>query len=211
MTHEPTVFVVDDDPAIREALQALFEATQINFEMFSSGEAFLDAFDPDRTGCLLLDLRMPGMDGLEVQKRLIERSASLPVIMLTAFGDVPTVVTSLKSGALDFLQKPFDTSHLLRQIRKAIAQDARNREQRKRQTQLDGLLATLTPREREVLELMVEGVPTKTMAQQLGTSADTVRNQRSSVLKKMNVDSTVELARMVTLLRSEEPSLEQHA
>ena len=209
MTHEPTVFVVDDDPAIREALEALFEATEINFEMFSSGEAFLDAFDADRPGCLLLDLRMPGMDGLEVQKRLIERSASLPVIMLTAFGDVPTVVASMKSGALDFLQKPFDTSQLLRQIRLAIDQDARNRGQRKRQTQLDGLLETLTSREREVLELMVEGVSTKSMAQQLGTSTDTVRNQRSSVLKKMEADSTIELARMVTLLRPKEPSLQQ--
>ena len=211
MTHKPTVFVVDDDPAIREALQALFEATEIEFEMFSSGEAFLDQFDLDRPGCLLLDLRMPGMDGLEVQKQLIERSAKLPIIMLTAFGDVPTVVTSLKSGALDFLQKPFETNHLLRQIRKAVEQDARNREHRKRLTQLDELLATLTPREREVLGLMVEGVSTKSIAQQLGTSSDTVRNQRSSVLKKMKADSTVELARMVTLLRSGEPSQEQLA
>jgi RNA polymerase sigma factor (sigma-70 family) len=120
-------------------------------------------------------------------------------------------VTSLKSGALDFLQKPFDAGHLLRQIHLAIAQDTRNREQRKQQAQLDELLATLAPREREVLDLMVEGVSTKSIARQLGTSTDTVRNQRSSVLKKMKVDSTVELTRMVTLLLSEEPPLDQPA
>jgi two-component system, LuxR family, response regulator FixJ len=199
---QPTVFIVDDDPAVRDSLCVLLGASNLPAEPFASARSFLESIADDRPGCLLLDVRMPEIDGLELQRQLVERAIHLPVIILTAHGDVPMAVQALRAGALDFIQKPFDTRALLDRIREALEEDARERQKRHDQREILKRIELLSKREREVLDRIVAGMPTKTIASSFGTSFNTVQNQRASILRKMQADSVADLVRMVMLVRS---------
>lgn len=199
----PTVYIVDDDPAVRDSLSVLLNASGLRTESFSCAQTFLDQASRDLAGCLLLDVRMPDIDGLELQRQLTALGSRLPIIILTAHGDVPMAVHALRSGALDFIQKPFDTRQLLDRIREAIDLDARRRAERENRAQIDSRLKLLTPRETQVLDRIVAGMPTKTIASSFGTSFNTVQNQRASILRKMQADSVADLVRMVMISRTE--------
>ena len=193
------VFVVDDDEEVRDSLSVLLESVDLNVEAFDSAHHFLDTFDPEASGCLVLDIRMPGMSGIELQNRLNEKQAILPVIVITGHGDVSLAVKAMKGGAVDFLQKPFDEQELLDQVHQALADDARRRlELDERQIILDRL-ATLTPREREVMELIVDGKANKNVAAELGVSQRTVEIHRARVMEKTQAGSLAHLVRMALL------------
>ncbi len=198
MTHEPTVFVVDDDQIIRDSLATLLSTAKIRTEMYSDALEFLDRFDPDRAGCLLLDVRMPGMSGLELQRHLSKMEVPVTTIILTGHADVSMAVGAMKTGAADFIEKPFRADDLIRRVRDAMGKNLEARKQWNRNRELQQRVDTLTPREKTVLELIIEGNPTKTIASQLGTSFNTVRNQRTSIMRKMNTDSVVDLVRIMT-------------
>lgn len=202
MSREPTVFIVDDDVAVRDALRLLMSSADLAVETFSGAHEFLAAVAPDRMGCLVLDVRMPEIDGLELQRQLAARGSRMPIIILTGHGDVPMAVEALRAGAIDFMQKPFESKRLLASIEEAIATDARARSQNADVTEIASRLARLTPREREVLERIVDGLPTKAIAAALGSSFNTVQNQRASILKKMHAESVADLVRMVMIVRA---------
>ncbi|ANQ84056.1 response regulator transcription factor [Azoarcus olearius] len=194
--------IIDDDEAIRDALQWLFKTRSVNCRAWSSGEAFLGAWRPEWRGCIVLDIRMDGMSGLECFDALIERGCQLPVIFITGHGDVPMAVGALKKGAFDFIEKPFNDNQLVDLVEKAIQRDAeRQRVAADRET-VAARLATLTAREREVMDLILEGKFNKVIADDLQISMRTVEAHRSRVFDKMEVRSAVELAQMLTLLRS---------
>jgi FixJ family two-component response regulator len=202
MILEPTVFIVDDDQAVRDALRLLISAADLAVEAFGSAREFLDAVSADRPGCLVLDVRMPEIDGLDLQQQLAARGSRLPIIILTGHGDVPMAVEALRAGALDFIQKPFESKRLLSRIEEAIALDAKARSQKTDCDEIAARLSRLTPREREVLDRIVEGLPTKAIAVTLGSSFNTVQNQRASILKKMLAESVADLVRMVMIVRA---------
>ncbi len=197
----PTVFVVDDDEAVRDSLAELIDSIGRPVETFDSAQVFLDAYDPARAGCLVLDVRMPGMSGLDLQERLNERHAILPIIFITGHGDVPMAVEAMQRGAAEFLQKPFRDQDLLERIELALAQDAQQRgAQRERQRilqHMDGL----TAREREVMERVVAGAANKVIALDLGISQRTVEIHRANVMDKMRAKTLPELVSMVLRVR----------
>lgn len=197
MTSQPTVFVVDDDKAVRESLCWLIESVGMSVEAFSSAQTFLDAFDPERPGCLVVDVRLPGMSGLELQAKLAEDKHTLPVIIITGHGDVPSAVRAMKVGAIDFIEKPFSDQLLLERIRHAVEVDAGNRRSRHEQLDLVERLQRLTPREKQVLDLVVSGQPNKQIAQELGLSPKTVEVHRANVMLKMRAKNVAHLVRMV--------------
>lgn len=203
MTSNPevTVFVVDDDSSVRDALRCLLEATGYHVETFASAEEFLDGYNGARRGCLLLDVRMPGMDGLELQKHLIAQHEYLPIIMLTAHANVPMAVDSLTSGAVDFVEKPFDEADLLRRIEAAIARHVQVNWSESERAGIRERLATLSDRERQVLDGLVAGKWVKLIASELGTSPNTVKNQRAKILEKMQAESVPDLVRMVMIVQ----------
>jgi len=193
---DSTVFVVDDDQAMRNSLQWLIESVGTKVECFASAEEFLESYYPGRSGCLLLDVRMPGMSGLELQEYLITNDIRIPVIIITGHGDVPMAVRSMKGGAVDFIEKPFNDELLLEAIRNAIHMDER---QRDRQSELAGLaekLAQLTPREHQVMDMVTVGKSNKEIANILGVSAKTVEAHRARVMEKMEARSLAGLVRM---------------
>jgi len=192
---ESTVFVVDDDDAVRDGLRMLLESAGLQAQSFRSPEEFIAGYRPDRAGCLVLDIRMPGMSGLELQQRLPALGIALPVIILTGHGDVPAAVQALKSGAVDFIEKPFDAELLLERIRGALARDAESRRREAGRARCGERLARLTPREREVMKLMVAGKANKVIATELGISERTVELHRSRVMRKMQARSLPELVR----------------
>ena len=192
-----TVFVVDDDKAVRKGLRILMKSVGLAVETFASAREFLDAYDPDRPGCLVLDVRMPGMSGLELQARLAEQAIEIPIIFLSAHGDVPMAVRAVKMGALDFIEKPFRHQVLLDLIQQAIEKDAQDRREREKQQSVHMRLELLTERERQVLDLVVAGEPNKAIADDLGISEKTVEFHRSNVMKKMGVYSLPDLVRAV--------------
>ena len=194
---EPTVFVVDDDPGVQGAIRLLLRSVGLPSETFSSAKAFLESFDPGAPGCLILDLRMPGMSGIELQSRLIELESELPIIFVTAHGDVPTAVAAVKAGAVDFIQKPFQDQKLLDMVHHAIELNAQTRQQRTDLTEIEGRLKSLTPRELEVLDLVVAGKLNKIIARELGISQRTVEIHRARVMQKMEASSVSQLVRMV--------------
>lgn len=202
MIREPTVFIVDDDQAVRDALRLLITAADLAAETFGSAREFLDAVSADRPGCLVLDVRMPEIDGLDLQLQLAARGSRLPIIILTGHGDVPMAVEALRAGALDFIQKPFESKRLLSRIEEAIALDSKARSQKTDCDEIAARLSRLTPREREVLDRIVDGMPTKAIAMALGSSFNTVQNQRASILKKMLAESVADLVRMVMIVRA---------
>lgn len=194
---EATVFVVDDDAAVRDSLALLLRSVGLASETYASADEFLAAFDPARPGCLVLDVRMPGMSGLELQARLHERRASLPIVFLTAHGDVDMAVQAVKAGAFDFVQKPFRDQELLDKLQAALAQDARLRPERTDADDIRSRIASLTPRELQLLEMVVAGKANKEIAQDLGISQRTVEIHRAHVMKKMKADAVTDLVRLV--------------
>ena len=197
----PTVFVVDDDEAMRSSLQWLIESVDLPVECYASAEAFLDAYYPGRSGCLLLDVRMPGMGGLELQEYLRRHEITIPVIIITGHGDVPMSVRAMKEGAIDFIEKPFNDELLLDAIRNALAVDERQRQEQTLRAGLAACLATLTPREHEVMEMVTAGRSNKEIASALGVSAKTVEAHRAKVMDKMKASSLAELVRMSIMAR----------
>ena len=177
-----TVFVVDDDEAVRDSIRWLLESSNYKVELFDSGESFMTYYQPDQVGVLLLDVRMNGMSGLEVQDHLIARKSDLPIIMLTAYGDVQMAVTALKKGAVDFIEKPFDHAALRQLVDKMLVEAVRRRRQNERELIGRQKMAKLTPRERQVLERIVSGRLNKQIADDLGISIKTVEAHRASIM-----------------------------
>ncbi|MGF6177749.1 response regulator transcription factor [Ensifer sp. 4252] len=194
---DPVIYVVDDDPALRDALLDLFAATNRRAAAFASGKAFLERADTDAAGCILVDFRMPGLNGLDLQDQLATMGSHLPVIFLTAFADVPTSVRAMKAGAADFITKPFDSGLLLEAIDNAIELNRKQRNEAVEKDRIDGLMASLTPRETEVLQAVVRGLMNKQIAFELGISEMTVKLHRMSLMRKMQVRSLAELVRTV--------------
>jgi len=201
---KPTVFVVDDDDAMRESLRWLIESIDLPVKSYKSAEDFLNDYYPGRAGCLLLDVRMPGMSGLELQEYLKENNIHIPVIVITGHGDVPMSVRAMKEGAIDFIEKPFNDELLLDAIRNALAVDAKLREKQSQRAELATRLATLTPREYEVMEMVTRGKSNKEIANALGVSSKTVEAHRAKVMDKMQADSLAELVRMAMLVQGDD-------
>ncbi len=195
-TTEATIRVVDDDPAFRKSLRWLLESAGLNVRTFASAPEFLKDDDPDRPGCLLLDLRMPGMGGLELQQQLRQSGTHIPVIIITAHGDVPTAVRAMKSGALDFIEKPLSDQHLLDRIGRAVDADVERRERLVEQSELDRKRNRLTAREREVMELVVLGRSSREIGEDLGVSFKTIAAHRSKIMSKMGASSVPQLIQM---------------
>jgi RNA polymerase sigma factor (sigma-70 family) len=193
---QPTVFIVDDDPAIRFAMQALMDSVNIEHEIYASADEFLQGVDDHRAGCLVLDIRMPGLGGLELQDELIKRGSTLPIIFITGHGDVPMAVDAMQKGAVDFIQKPFRDQDLLDRIREALKTDQERREEQKKHAEVAERLARLTNREREVFDLVVTGKPNKVIAYELGVSQRTVEIHRARVMEKMQARSLADLVKM---------------
>jgi FixJ family two-component response regulator len=193
----PTVFVVDDNPGVRKSLQALVEAAGLAIETYASAAEFLAAYDATRAGCLVLDVRLRGESGLDLQDELRRRNAMLPIIVMTGYGDVPGAVRALKGGAVDFLRKPVPPKKLIAQIHEAIEVDRRRRDAAAQHATVTDNIAHLTPREKQVMELLAVGNSSKEIATALGLSVRTVEGHRRNVLRKMNVESAVQLARAI--------------
>jgi len=190
---EPTVFIVDDDPSVLEGLRVLMKSVKLNVETYSSAQEFLDSYNPDQPGCLLIDMRMPGISGLELQEILHSRNILIPTIIITGYGEVMDAVQAMKKGAIDFIEKPFNGQYLLDQVHKGIAEDAQIRKKQAQQQVVSASLALLTPREREVMDLVIAGKANKVIALELGLSMKTVEFHRAHMMKKMKVDSVAEL------------------
>jgi FixJ family two-component response regulator len=205
VTDDPTIFVVDDDMAVRKSLDMLLRSVGYAVETFASAREFLDAYDSDRPGCLVLDVRMPGMSGLELQSHLKAMAAGPPIIIVTAHGDVPIAVRAMKNGALDFLEKPYSKQLLLEHIREALKKDQERREHAVRRSEAESRLASLTNREREVMERVVAGKASKQIAAEFGISKKTIDVHRGRVMKKMQVETVAELVELVVSTRQDAP------
>jgi FixJ family two-component response regulator len=193
----PQVFVVDDDEAVRSSLRMLIRSVGLQAQAFATAQEFLRLYDPRQPGCLLLDVRMPGMSGLELQQELNRRGATIPVIFITGHGDVPMAVEAMQHGAFDFLQKPFRDQDLLDRVQRAMVQDAESRAGLAMRTEIKARMASLTPRESEVLRLVTSGKANKVVGAELGVSQRTVEIHRAHVMEKMQARSLAELVRMV--------------
>ncbi len=196
MSTEATVFVVDDDDAVRQALDLLLESVGLSAKTYASAEDFLLDYDAGQPGCLVLDVRMPGTSGLALQEQLAERGVEIPIIFVTGHGDVSTAVRAMKAHAFDFIEKPFNDQDLLDRIHEAIAQDAKKRRERASSTEIAGRVNTLTRREREIMDMIVEGKTGKVMASKLRISEKTVQTHRARVMEKMRAQSVAELVKM---------------
>jgi two-component system, LuxR family, response regulator FixJ len=193
----PTVFIVDDDEAVRSSLRLLIKSVGLIPSALASAREFLEKYDAAQPGCLVLDVRMPDMSGLELQEQLNRQGAVIPVIFITGHGDVPMAVEAMQAGAFDFLQKPFRDQDLIDRIQRALEKDRSNRAVLNERSLIRERLETLTPREREVLEMVSSGKPNKIMAADLGVSQRTVEIHRARVMEKMGASSLAQLVRMV--------------
>lgn len=200
--YDRTVFIVDDDEAVRDSLQLLMKSVGLEVKCYSLAAEFLQAYETGQAGCLVLDIRMPGMSGLALQQELLKLHASIPIIFITGHGDVPMAVQAIRDGALDFIQKPFRDQDLIDRIHAALEMDAQIRAKLHKLDSIGRNLDTLTKRERQILDMIVDGKPNKVIAAKLFLSQRTVEVHRARAMEKMEADSTADLVRMVTLFRS---------
>jgi len=198
----PIVYIVDDDEAVCRSLGLLIEDVGLDVQTFNTAEDFLAAYDSTQPSCLVVDVRMPGMSGIELQHELVEQGISLPCIVITGHGDIPMAVDAMKAGVVDFVEKPFRDQDLLDNVQKALQIDARTRRRRIRKIDIETKTSSLTPREEEITSLLASGRSSKTIAYELGISQKTVDFHRAHILRKMGVDSVVEL-----VLLTREPQL----
>jgi FixJ family two-component response regulator len=197
---EPVVFVIDDDTSMREALQSLFRSVGLRVEVFGSAPEFLQSNLPNVASCLVLDIRLPGVSGLDFQVELAEAGIHIPIIFMTGHGDIPMSVQAMKAGAVDFLSKPFRHQEMLHAVNRALAADRKRRVEEKTVSDLRVLFESLTPREREVLVLVTAGLVNKRIAAELGVSEITVKVHRSHVMRKMRTRSLAHLVRIADTL-----------
>jgi FixJ family two-component response regulator len=202
----PTVFIVDDDQGVRQAVQDLVESVGLHAEAFATGQEFLDRKPTSRPSCLVLDVRLPQMSGLDFQRKLADAGVQIPVIFITAHGDIPMSVRALKAGAIEFLAKPFRDQDLLDAIQQALQRDRAAREQQHEVVSLHTRYQSLTAREREVMALVVAGLQNKQIAAEIGASEATVKVHRGNVMQKMQAASLIELVRMADKLNPLPPS-----
>lgn len=193
----PTVFIIDDDPAVARSLRWLIEAIQLEVELFSSAQTFLESYDETKPGCIVLDVRIPGLSGLDLQEYLAEHYAyHAPIIFITGHGDIKMAVHAMQAGAYDFIEKPFRDQDLLDRIQRAIIFDAEQRGKLAERGEVSALIETLSPREREVFDLVSEGLSNKAIAHELGLSAKTVEVHRAKVMEKLHARSLADLVKM---------------
>ncbi len=197
---EPQVFVIDDDQAVRDSLGLLLKSMGQKARLFESAQAFLEEYSPEMNGCIVLDIRMPGMSGLELQQKLKSIHCTIPVIFVTGHGDVPMAVEAMQHGAFDFIQKPFRDQELLDRINQALSWDTEHRSEEERRRTVQERFNTLTPREREVLDCVVRGLANKVIAMDLDLSQRTVEIHRARVMEKMGARSLADLVRMSLLI-----------
>jgi two-component system response regulator FixJ len=202
---EATVFVVDDDQALRESLRRLMQSVALPVETYADAQTFRARYDPSRPGCLILDIRMPGMSGLELQEKLINERIRIPVIIMSAHGDVEKAVRAMKAGAVDFIKKPYKGKVLLERVRQALELDARIRHEEAQRANIAARVASLTPREREVMKLLAAGKSPKQIAFEFGLSRKTVDVHRGHIMLKMQAESLVELAQLVQRAEADAP------
>ena len=203
MEQEQTVFVIDDDAAVRHSLALLIRSMSLEVELFDSGAAFLGRYDESCAGCLILDIRMPGMSGMELQQVMAERGYALPIIFVTGHGSVQMAVQAMRRGAVDFLEKPFDDQELLDRINQALDLDRTNRETQAELARVQAKIDSLTPRETQVMQRIVNGQANKVIAAELSLSERTVEIHRAKVMAKTGASSLAELVATVTKLNSE--------
>jgi RNA polymerase sigma factor (sigma-70 family) len=201
MTRAPVVFVVDDDPSVRSSLKFLLSSVGLQVESFDSADALLQRKPPDAPSCLVLDVRLRGLSGLDFQRELAARNRQMPIIFITGHGDIPMSVRAMKAGAVEFLTKPFRDQDLLDAVRIALERDRCRREEEKEVADLQERFDSLTPREQEVISLAVSGMLNKQIAGQLGTAENTVKVHRSRAMEKMNAQSFADLVRMIEKLK----------
>ena len=193
---EPVIHIVDDDPAIRDSVSLLLKSAGFESRAYASAEDFLSSYKASRPGCLLLDIRMPGMNGLDLQEELSSRRINTPVIIMTGDGDVPAAVRAMKAGSLDFIEKPFDHQFLLDLVKIGLAKDMKQRKRRKIDEQISSSLASLSSREREILNLLAAGEPNKVIAGKLDISPRTVELHRSHIMRKLHAHSLSDLVHL---------------
>jgi FixJ family two-component response regulator len=203
MMYVSTVHVVDDDESVRNTIVELLGMVGIRAVAYASASDFLASYDPSQPGCLVLDLRLPGMDGMELQQRLLEKRISVPIVFLSGYGEMPVAVQAMKRGAVDFIAKPFNQQALLDSIKAAINRDQRDRASREAHSIAEARLSSLTPRERDVLALLIRGKSNKAIAAELGLSHKTVEFHRSRIMTKSRADSLADLVRMSMLAAPE--------
>jgi RNA polymerase sigma factor (sigma-70 family) len=201
MTRAPVVFVVDDDPSVRSSLKFLLSSVGLQVEGFDSAETFLQRRPPDAPSCLVLDVRLRGLSGLDFQRELAARNIRIPIVFVTGHGDIPMSVRAMKAGAIEFLTKPYHDQDLLDAVRIALERDRARREQDKDLTDLRQRFQSLTPREQEVISMVVLGMLNKQIADRLGTAENTVKVHRSRAMEKMNAQSFADLVRMIEKLK----------
>ncbi len=198
---KPTVFIVDDDEQVRKALSLLMESVGLNTESYASAQEYLDRFDVDKPGCLILDVRMPGISGLDLQARLAAERIHPAIIIITGHGDVPMAVRAVTAGAVDFIEKPFNNQSMLDTVHKAIERDAIQRGESSRIQDIEARYNDLTPREKEVLQFVIEGKRNKNIAAEMNISQSTVEAHRSRVMEKMAAETLSDLMRMALTLK----------
>ncbi len=199
-----SVFIVDDDPDVRRTIALLVRSVDLVAEQFTTAREYLDFYDPTRPGCLVLDMRMPGMSGLELQKELTARDDAPPIVFISAHGEIPNATEALRAGAVDFISKPYSPQLLLERIFEAIAIDRKRRISRQNRAEITARTKTLTDRERNVMDYLILGESTKVIASRLNISPKTVDNHRAKILEKMGVDNPTQLARLVETGRTVE-------